>query len=93
MEELAIKISIYDRQYPMKVHPKEETMVREAAKAINDRLQGYKNNYHQIDIQDLLSMVVLDTVVANLKLQKQYNAEKETISTDITSLVKLIDEM
>jgi len=91
MEELSIKIRIYDRQYPMKVNPKEEAIVREAAETINDMLQAYRENYSQIDIQDLLGMVALDTVVAKLQLQRKYNEEQSRLNSDIESLIRLVD--
>ncbi len=91
MEELSIKIRIYDRQYPMKVHPQEEALVREAAEAINGMLQAYRESYSQIDIQDLLGMVALDTVVAKLQLQRKYHKEQSRLNSDIESLIRLVD--
>lgn len=93
MEEFSIKIRIYDRQYPIKVHPKDEAVVREAAEAINSMLQGYRENYSQVDIQDLLSMVALDTVIEKLKLEQQSNEEKTAIASDVTSLIQLLDDV
>lgn len=92
MEELSIKIRIYDRQYPMKVHPQEEAMVREAAEKINGMLQSYKEMYNQVDIQDLLSMVVLDTVIEKLQLQRKSNEAEAALEADLTSLIQLIDK-
>jgi cell division protein ZapA (FtsZ GTPase activity inhibitor) len=75
----------------MKVHPQEEAMVREAAEKINGMLQSYKEMYNQVDIQDLLSMVVLDTVIEKLQLQRKSNEAEAAIAADLTSLIQLID--
>ncbi len=93
MEEFSIKIRIYDRQYPMKVHPKDEAVVRDAAEVINSMLQGYRENYKQVDIQDLLSMVALDTVIEKLKLQQQSNEANAAITSEVTSLLQLLDDV
>lgn len=91
MEELAIKIRIYDRQYPMKVHPKDEALVRKAAETINNQLKAYQEKFDQIDIRDLLAMVAFDCVVENLRIQKNQAKDRETISSSIQSMIQLID--
>lgn len=92
-EELAIKIRIYDRQYPMKVHPKDEALVRKAATTINNQLKAYQEKFDQIDIQDLLAMVAFDCLVENLRVQKAQAKDQEAIHASILSLIQLIDTM
>lgn len=91
MEELAIKIRIYDRQYPMKVHPKDEALVRQAAETINNQLKAYQEKFDHIDIQDLLAMVAFDYLVENLRIQKDQAKDQEAISSSIQSMIQLID--
>ena len=40
---LSIKIKIGDREYPMKVKPEEEQRVRNAGKAINEKLRSFRD--------------------------------------------------
>jgi cell division protein ZapA len=93
MEELAIKIRIYDRQYPMKVHPKDEALVRKAAENINHQLKAYQEKFDHIDIQDLLAMVTFDCLVENLRIQKAQAKDREAIQTSIQTMIQLIDAM
>lgn len=93
MEELAIKIKIYNRQYPMKVHPKDEALVRKAAENINNQLKAYEEKFHHIDIQDLLAMVAFDCLVENLRIQKAQAKDQEAINGSIQSMIQVIDEM
>ena len=91
MEELAIKIRIYDRQYPMKVQPKDEALVRKAAETINNQLKAYQQKFDHIDIQDLLAMVAFDCLVENLRVQQAQAKDQEAINTSIQSMIQLID--
>jgi cell division protein ZapA (FtsZ GTPase activity inhibitor) len=91
MEELAIKIRIYDRQYPMKVHPKDEALVRKAAEIINNQLKAYQEKFDHIDIQDLLAMVAFDCLVESLRVQQAKAKDQEVISASIQSMIQLID--
>jgi len=91
MEELAIKIKIYDRQYPMKVHPKDEALVRKAAEIINGQIKAYHEKFDHIDIQDLLAMVGLDSLVEKLRIDKAQAKEQEVINASIESMIQLID--
>lgn len=91
IEELAIKIRIYDRQYPMKVHPKDEALVRKAAETINNQLKSYQEKFDHIDIQDLLAMVAFDCLVENLRVQKAQAKDQEAIKASIQSMIQLID--
>lgn len=56
---LSIKVTIANRQYPLKIARVEEESVRKAAKLINERIKEYEENYAVRDPQDLLAMCVL----------------------------------
>jgi len=91
MEELAIKIRIYDRQYPMKVHPKDEALVRKAAEQINSQLKAYRDKFGITDIQDLLAMVAFDCLVDSQKVKKSKTEDQQAISKRISAMLQLID--
>jgi cell division protein ZapA len=92
MEELAIKIKIYDRQYPMKVQPKDEALVRKAAEIINGQVKTYHEKFRHIDIQDVLVMVTFDCLVEKLRIEKDHAKEQEVINASIQSMIKIIDK-
>ena len=67
MEELAVKINICDRVYPMKVHSMDEKYVRTAGNLITKRIRDYSDKFGIHDKQDLLTMVALDCCIDMLK--------------------------
>ncbi len=91
MEELAIKIRIYDRQYPMKVHPKDEALVRQAAETINNQLRAYQDKFEHIGVQDLLAMVAFDCLVEKLRLEKATTKNQALANEKVLSMIQLID--
>ncbi len=91
MEDLAIKIRIYDKQYPMKVNPKDEALVRKAAETINNQLKAYQEKFDHIDIQDLLAMVAFDCLVEKLRIEKASVKDQESVNEKIQSMIQLMD--
>jgi len=91
MEELAIKIRIYDRQYPMKVQATDESSVRKAAELINSQIKAYQDKFGIVDIQDLLAMVAFDCLVDSLKIKKVVADDQQRVANKINSLIQLID--
>lgn len=59
MSELAIKVTIAGRTYPLTIKRDEEELVRSAAKLINDNITHLEQNYAVRDKQDLLAMTAL----------------------------------
>lgn len=80
MEELlSIKVTIANRQYPLRIARNEEEAIRKAAKTINERIKEYEQNYSVRDSQDLLAMCALQFAnEANaLNVQKSDDSEKQ----------------
>ena len=67
--KLSIRLNIADRFYPLKVNRDEEEQLRKAAKLINDRITKYKLKYTSKDLQDIMSMVILEVVNKNFELE------------------------
>ncbi len=63
METLSIKIKISDREYPLKIEASEEEGIRKTAKLINEKLKAFKDQFGIEDKQDLLAMVLFETMV------------------------------
>lgn len=71
MGELAIKIRIADREYPMRVEPADEERVRRAGKILNDKIKQYKERFGIDDKQDLLSMVAFEALAEKLEQEEE----------------------
>ncbi|MEL6534383.1 MAG: cell division protein ZapA [Bacteroidota bacterium] len=76
MGELAIKIRIADREYPMKVDPSDEERVRRAGKLLNEKLKQYKDRFGIDDKQDLLAMVAFESLTEKL-LQEEDTQDRD----------------
>jgi len=83
MNLLSVKLKIGDREYPMKVKPEEEERVRNAGKAINERLKTYRDKFGIDDKEDLLAMVAFDATVERMK------GEEEMVQLDHHSEAKI----
>jgi cell division protein ZapA len=58
-DKLSIKVTIANRQYPLRISRSEEEGIRKSAKLINERIKEYEQNYSVTDPQDLLAMCAL----------------------------------
>ncbi len=90
MGSLSIKIKIADREYPIKAPASEEEKLRNAGKAINDKIRMYKAQFGIDDKQDLLAMVAIDFMVEKLRLEEDTSGVQNTISNKIEQLNHLI---
>ncbi len=58
-ELIPVNIVIADRNYRLRIEPKDEEMVRKTAALINDKITEFKTNLAGKDMQDYVSMVLL----------------------------------
>lgn len=93
MEELSIKIKIADREYPMKVLPKEEGSLRLAGRLVNEKLKYFRDQFGIDDKQDLLAMVAFDCLVEKLKLENEENLSSNSVHNKISNLEDLISSV
>ena len=89
MNDLAIKIRIADRDYPMRVAVSDEERLRLAGRQLSERLREFREQYGIQDKQDLLAMVALATMADSLKVSK----EKDGTDADLTERLARLDEL
>lgn len=78
MAEVALKVLIAGRVYPLTVKKEEENQVLQAAKLINDKMKEFELNYSVRDKQDLLAMCALNLLVTEQNTHKNASElEKE----------------
>jgi cell division protein ZapA len=56
---IPINVVVGDRNYRIRIDPKDEEGVRKTLKVINDRLVDFKTNFAGKDMQDYIAMVLL----------------------------------
>jgi cell division protein ZapA (FtsZ GTPase activity inhibitor) len=92
-ELLSVKVSIANRNYPLRVNKDEQEKVLRAAENINKRIKELEENYAVKDKQDLLAMCALQ-FASEAMGSKQGSAEhsRKEIMESISSLNLIIDE-
>ncbi|MEZ7884475.1 hypothetical protein SDC9_90096 [bioreactor metagenome] len=90
MEQQSIHITIAERVYPLRIAAQDEEKIRAAAKLINEKVDLYRKKYSNRDIQDALSMALLQFVIRLLEAEKR--EESSQIIADLKSLDHLLEE-
>jgi len=91
MDKLSIKLKIADREYPMRVEPDEEELIRKAGKIVNEKIKEFKSQFGIDDKQDLLAMVAFDSMVEKLKAQVGDSSD-ELLQEKLANLNALISQ-
>lgn len=87
---IPINIVIGDRNYRIKVSPKDEETVRKTIRIINDKLIEFKTEFAGKDMQDYISMVLL--WYATEQQSGRRLATEETVSESLVRLEALLDK-
>ncbi|GAB2472892.1 cell division protein ZapA [Hymenobacter qilianensis] len=93
MSDLAIKIRIAERDYPMRVSPLEEERLRLAGRQLNERIKEFREQYGIQDKQDLLAMIALSTMADGLKVSKEKDGTDAALTERLTRLDKLLSSL
>ena len=89
-EMIRITVLIAGRPYPLKIHAKEEPIVRRLVKALNDRIIQFQRTYKK-DKQDLLAMTLLTYAMDLHKAQS--NKTSNIPITQLTNSIQEVDEL
>lgn len=89
--EISIKVTIGDRQYPLKIDAAEEEFVRSAAKLINEKAKFYQENFQVKDKQDSLAMAALFFASEMLSTQREKETRTNFLDQKLTRFQQLID--
>jgi cell division protein ZapA len=90
MNDLAIKIRIAERDYPMRVAVADEERLRLAGRQLSEKLREYREQYGIQDKQDLLAMVALATMADSLKVSKEKDGTDAALTERLARLDKLL---
>ena len=90
--EIAIRVTVADRQYPLKVQTHGEEYLRKAAKLINEKMMGYSNSFSFKDRQDLLAMVSLEFATDALTANNTIENIDGNLIDKITAIENLFDQ-
>lgn len=90
MGELSVKIKIGDREYPMRVKPEEEAKIRNAGRAINEKIKFFRDQFGISDYRDLLAMVAFDCMVDKMSTDKNRHSLSDEIDTELSEITDLL---
>src|SRR5258705_8537693 len=85
-------ITIADRSYRIKLHPKDEEVVRKTLKLINDKIIEFKTMFAGKDMQDYVAMVVLWYATEQKTGGGQTFIDNQT-GEQLQAMEKLLDRM
>jgi cell division protein ZapA (FtsZ GTPase activity inhibitor) len=92
-ELLSVKVSIANRNYPLRITAEEQEKVMRAAENINKRIKDFEDNYAVKDKQDLLAMCALQFASEALGTKQNTNdSSKKDILENFSALNLMIDE-
>ncbi|MFN2458389.1 MAG: cell division protein ZapA [Chitinophagaceae bacterium] len=87
---IPLNLLIADRTYRVRIHPKDEEVVRKTVKTINDKLLEFKTQFAGKDIQDYIAMVLVwFATEQNASISNQVNLDN--ITSRLQTLEKTID--
>lgn len=88
---IPITIVIGDRNYRIKVEPKDEEVVRKTVKTINEKIVEFKTMFVGKDMQDYVSMVLI-WYATELTGKETPILEAAQLSDKLTAIEKMINE-
>ncbi len=91
-KEISIKVTIGDRQYPLKIDAAEEESVRKAAKLINEKSKFYQENFSVKDKQDSLAMAALEFATEVIGIQHEQSSDKHLLERKVSYFQTLLSE-
>ena len=87
---IAATVVIGDRNYRIKIDPKDEEVVRRTVKLINDKIIEYKTQFAGKDMQDYIAMVLV-WLATEQQSANPSGIASNSLSEKLTSLEKLLD--
>lgn len=92
MELIPVNIVIGDRNYRIKIMPRDEEAVRKSVKLINDKIIEFKTQFAGKDMQDYIAMVLIWFATQQTQQTHQMIAD-EQVEVSLKGLEKIIDKM
>ena len=83
-------IVIADRSYRIKLHPKDEEVVRKTVKTINDKIIEFKTMFAGKDMQDYVAMALV-WYATEQNENSATGVERDNISDKLNLLERMLD--
>jgi cell division protein ZapA (FtsZ GTPase activity inhibitor) len=87
---IAATIVIGDRNYRIKLDPKDEEVVRRTVKTINDKIVEFKTHFAGKDMQDYIAMVLI-WLATEQRNKAESDLQRESLAEKLNLLEGLLD--
>ncbi len=92
-KKLSINIKIDGRNFPLKINRRDEERYRLAAKMVNETINKFRNEFGEIESQQILSMTAFQIALKNTELQNRNDTslfidELKNLNDDISDFLK-----
>lgn len=89
-ELIPVTIVIADRTYRLRIHPKDEEVLRKTAKTISEKVIEFKTQFAGKDMQDYVAMVLIwFATEQNAAVVQQ--VEKDNIVTQLETIERMLE--
>lgn len=89
-ELIPVTIVIGDRTYRLRIHPKDEEVLRKTVKTISEKLIEFKTQFAGKDMQDYVAMVLIWFATEQNAATSQ-QLEKDNISTQLDTIERMLE--
>jgi cell division protein ZapA len=89
-ETTLVDLMILNRSFKVKVDTQQVALVQQRMEAIQSKLLSLKSNFPGRDVQDYLSMALIDAVSESLQIEDN-QLKNETLFAELKKLNELLD--
>lgn len=89
-DKIKINLQIADSNYPLTIERKDEELIREAAKQVNNRLNAYRERYKNLGSEKIIAMVAYQFSYERLQLLERNDTGPYTAK--IEELTELLED-
>jgi len=89
-ELIPVNVLIADRTYRLRVHPKDEEILRKTVKIISEKILEYKTQFAGKDMQDYVAMVLL-WFATEQNVTGARQLEKDSIVNQLETIERLLE--
>jgi hypothetical protein len=89
-ELIPVTILVGDRTYRLRIHPKDEEVLRKTSKTISEKIIEFKTQFAGKDMQDYVGMVLIwFATEQNAAITQQM--EKDNISSQLETIERMLE--
>jgi hypothetical protein len=89
-ELIPVNILIADRSYRLRVHPKDEEVLRKTVKTISEKIIEFKTQFAGKDMQDYVAMVLI-WFATEQNAAVTHQLDKDNIASQLQTIERILE--